>query len=84
MSKFRDRVEKFLWPDKKQKPSDTDRTYYTNEDLKANPPVNGDEQYEQVNGPKLRLVQPSESIKDFNYLGATGNIQTTLAKMGRF
>ena len=36
--------------------------------------MSADAHYEQMGGPKLRLMHPVDNVKDFNYMGATGAI----------
>lgn len=43
-----------------------------------------DTAYSQITGTKLRLVHPSDAVKNFNYSGATGAISVKLAKFGRY
>ena len=43
-----------------------------------------DAAYEKMSGTKLRLVHPSSSVDSFNFMGATGALDVSLAKFGRF
>ena len=46
--------------------------------------MSGDLDYKNMAGSKLRLVHPTDAVQDFNYLKATGAIETILAPFGRF
>ncbi len=46
--------------------------------------MSSDLDYKNMAGSKLRLMHPSDAVQDFNYLKATGAIETILAPFGRF